>query len=103
MHVCCKCSSCSWIVPPRYWWRPYISHKIMIKKPYFHILDFFSETANRWLFILCKTIAYRLGHPKIIVKLQHLGRILKMKKDIVFHNINIETSLLTVYKVIQAR
>ena len=22
IHIWCKCSSCSWIVSPRYWWRP---------------------------------------------------------------------------------
>ena len=27
---------------------PYISHKIMARKPYFHIFDFFSETTSRW-------------------------------------------------------
>ena len=29
------CSSCSWIAPPRYWWRPYISHKIMAQNEIF--------------------------------------------------------------------
>ena len=31
---------------------PYISHKIMAGKPYFHIFDFFSETISRRRFIL---------------------------------------------------
>ena len=45
-HIWCKCSSCSWIVPPRYWWRP-LSQKIMAQKPNFYIFDFFSETTSR--------------------------------------------------------
>ena len=36
---------------------PYISHKIMAQKPYFHIFDFFSETTSRWRFILYQKIA----------------------------------------------
>ena len=39
--------SCSWIVPPRYWWRPYITHKIMAQNKNFHIFDFFSENTSR--------------------------------------------------------
>ena len=35
---------------------PYISHKIMARKPYFHIFNF-SETIIRWRFILCRKIA----------------------------------------------
>ena len=36
---------------------PYISHKIMARKPYFHIFSF-SEITKRWHFILCQKIAY---------------------------------------------
>ena len=36
---------------------PYISHKIMAQKPYFHLFDFFSETTSRWGFILYQKIA----------------------------------------------
>ena len=32
---------------------PYLSHKIMAQKPYFHIFDF-SETTRRWQFMLCQ-------------------------------------------------
>ena len=53
--------TCSWTVPSRYWWRPYISHKIMARKPYFHTFDFFSETIGRWCFILCQKIALTLA------------------------------------------
>ena len=35
---------------------PYISHKIMARKPYFHIFNFFSETTSRWRFILYQKI-----------------------------------------------
>ena len=36
---------------------PYISHKIMAQKPYFHIFDFFSETSSRWCFMLYQKTA----------------------------------------------
>ena len=36
---------------------PYISHKIMAQKPYFHIFDFFSKTTFRWCFILGQKIS----------------------------------------------
>ena len=36
---------------------PYISHKIMARKQYFHIFDFFSETTSMWCFLLCQKIA----------------------------------------------
>ena len=33
------------------------SHKTMALKLYFHLFDFFSETASRWHIILCHHIA----------------------------------------------
>ena len=36
---------------------PYIRHKIMARKAYFHIFDFFSETTSRWRFILYQKVA----------------------------------------------
>ena len=35
---------------------PCISHKIMARKPYFHILDYFSETTSRLHFLFCQKI-----------------------------------------------
>ena len=39
---------------------PYISHKIMAQKSYFHIVNFLSETTSRWHFIY----AIRLHKPR---------------------------------------
>ena len=44
---------------------PYISHRIIAQKPYFHIFYFFSETTSRWHFISSIRFA-KLGYNNLL-------------------------------------
>ena len=44
IHIWCKCLSCSWIAPPRYWWHPPSVIKLWLKN---HIFTFSLSYAIR--------------------------------------------------------
>ena len=59
------CFSFASVVSPRYCWRPLVI-KLPITPPeaYFHIFDFFSETTNRWQFLLSQP-SVMVNHSEI--------------------------------------